>query len=135
MITLFASARVFFFAVSLVANNDIHKLMLTTRLNYALVCSKQEDYFGARAHCDVAIDLEPCNEKAHFRRGCASLQIGNAESALNDFKMVLELAPNNKAAQSQILACQEMLKKQLKKEKSIYANMFDKFAKMDTQVS
>lgn len=51
-----------------------------------------------------------------------------------NFNRCLEIDPNNAAAKTQLAICTKALQEQLKKEKKIYANMFDKFAKMDTQV-
>lgn len=78
---------------------------------------------------------DPNNEKALFRRGQAYLNAGDAELASKDFKKCLEVDPNNNAAKSQLLICVKELKEQLQREKKVYANMFDKFAKMDTQVN
>lgn len=109
-------------------------LLLSANLNLALCYLKINDYPEARSAATAAIELDPANEKAFFRRGQALLNIGDAEVAVDDFKKVLELEPNNKAAQNQLTVCQNIIKQQLQKEKKIYANMFDKFAKMDTQV-
>lgn len=39
------------------------------------------------------------------------------------------------AAASQVLVCKTTIRKQKQKEKQMYANMFDKFAKHDTEVT
>lgn len=109
-------------------------LLLTSNLNLALCHLKLNDYMEAKTVLTAAIELDPLNEKAYFRRGQAFINLGEAELAINDYKRVLELEPNNKAAQNQLANCQVIIKQQLQKEKKIYANMFDKFAKMDTQV-
>ena len=57
------------------------------------------------------------------------------ELAKADFDAIVEVDPNNKAAMNQVKICQVKLKEQLNKEKQIYANMFEKFAKIDRQVS
>ncbi|XP_026468354.1 peptidyl-prolyl cis-trans isomerase FKBP4 isoform X2 [Ctenocephalides felis] len=109
-------------------------LLLSSHLNAALCYNKLEDYFSAREQCDSALKIEPNNEKALFRRGQARLSIGEPEKALEDFNAVLKVQPDNKAASNQIVQCQKMMKEQLAKEKKIYANMFDKFARRDTEV-
>jgi FK506-binding protein 4/5 len=57
------------------------------------------------------------------------------EIAKKDFETILQHEPNNKAAANQIKICNQKIKEQLSKEKQIYANMFEKFAKIDRQVS
>lgn len=81
------------------------------------------------------MEIAPNNDKALFRRGQALLAIGEPKLASEDFAQILKLDPNNKASQAQLAICTKSLKEQLQKEKKIYANMFEKFAKMDTQVN
>lgn len=108
-------------------------LQISTNLNLSLCYLKLKQYFEARESATAAIKLSKSNVKAYFRRGQAQLVLGEAKLALNDFNQVLSLEPNNKAAQSQVIVCQTIIKQQLQKEKEIYANMFDKFAKVDAQ--
>jgi len=96
---------------------------------------KLQDNFEARAAATKALELDPQNEKALFRRGQALIGLGEPQLASKDFAECLKIDPNNSAAKSQQAACNKILKEQLQKEKKIYANMFDKFAKMDTQVN
>ena len=56
------------------------------------------------------------------------------EFAKADFEAVLKLEPNNKAAANQIVICNSKLSEIKKKEKKIYANMFEKFAQRDREV-
>lgn len=91
--------------------------------------------FEAKGAACAALEIDPRNEKALFRRGQALLATGEAQLAAKDFQEVLNIDPSNKAAQAQLAVCQKSLREQLQKEKKIYANMFEKFAKMDTQVN
>lgn len=91
--------------------------------------------FEAKGAASSALEIDPKNEKALFRRGQALLALGEAQVAVKDFQEVLNIDPNNKAAQTQLAVCHKSIKEQLQKEKKIYANMFEKFAKMDTQVN
>lgn len=96
---------------------------------------KIQNYFDARDSATAALAIHPNSEKAYFRRGQAQLALEEGKLASKDFQYVLDLEPNNKAAQAQIIAAQKLIKGQLMKEKRIYANMFDKFAKVDAQVN
>ncbi|XP_018407478.1 PREDICTED: FK506-binding protein 59-like isoform X1 [Cyphomyrmex costatus] len=108
-------------------------LVIAAHLNLALCYLKTNENTLAREECTKALELDPLNEKALFRRGQANLELASPEEAINDFKKVLEVQPKNTAASKQILICNSLIKKQLVKEKKLYANMFDKFAKEDKQ--
>lgn len=109
-------------------------LALTTHLNLALCYLKTDENLLAKEQCTKALELDPENEKALFRRGQAYLKLASPEDALIDFQQVLKVQPKNTAASKQISVCNYLIKKQLAKEKKLYANMFDKFAQEDKQV-
>lgn len=109
-------------------------LTLTTQLNLALCYLKTDEHLLAKELCDKALELSPQNEKALFRRGQAHLGLASPEIAVKDFQEVLKVEPKNTAASKQIIICNNLIKKQLAKEKKLYANMFDKFAQEDKQV-
>lgn len=109
-------------------------LLVAVRLNLALCYLKTNENFLVKEQCDEALELDSQNEKALFRRGQAHLGLASPEIAINDFQEVLKIQPKNTAASKQILICNSLIKKQLIKEKKLYANMFDKFAQEDKQV-
>ena len=51
-----------------------------------------------------------------------------------DFQKVLQLYPSNKAAKAQLVVCQQHIRKQLEKEKKLYANMFERLAEEESKV-
>ncbi|KAK7864395.1 hypothetical protein R5R35_010986 [Gryllus longicercus] len=106
-------------------------LLLAGHLNLAMCYLKLDEHIEARDNCDKALDLEPTNLKGLFRRGQAYLAMGEPERAKVDFEMVLKLEPSNKAAASHVVMCNNKLREQKGREKMIYANMFEKFAKQD----
>jgi len=109
-------------------------IALTTYLNLALCYLKTDQSVQAKEQCNKALELDPHNEKALFRRGQAYLDLASPEFAIEDFQEVLKIQPKNTAASKQIIICNNLIKKQLAKEKKLYANMFDKFAQEDKQV-
>lgn len=114
--------------------SERNSLLLASYLNASLCQLKLKDYFDAKNSASAALKIDPKNVKALFRRGQAFLSLAEPQFASDDFKKCLEIDPNNTAAKTQLATCGKILKEQLKKEKQIYANMFDKFAKTDTQV-
>lgn len=55
-------------------------------------------------------------------------------AAKQSFEAVLQQEPNNRAAVAKIIECDKKLKSQNKLEKSVYSNMFEKFAKRDSKL-
>ena len=53
--------------------------------------------------------------------------------AKEDFGRVVQLDDSNKAARNKVAICMQEIKKQKAQEKKTFANMFDKFARMDAR--
>ncbi|XP_026727150.1 FK506-binding protein 59 isoform X2 [Trichoplusia ni] len=113
------------------------ELLLSIHLNLALVYLKvtPAHHFEAKDHALKALKFDENNVKGLFRKGQALLGLGEAEEALKDFQKIVEAEPQNKAAANQVTVCKATIAKQKQKEKQLYANMFDKFAKHDTEVT
>ncbi|XP_038561950.1 peptidyl-prolyl cis-trans isomerase FKBP4 isoform X1 [Micropterus salmoides] len=109
-------------------------LRLAAHLNLAMCFLKLQESNQALESCDKALELDPSNEKALFRRGEALFGMKEFDRARDDFQQVIQLYPANKAAKSQVALCQKRLKEQHEKDKRIYANMFQKFAERDSKV-
>ncbi|XP_026293651.1 FK506-binding protein 59 isoform X1 [Frankliniella occidentalis] len=112
---------------------DPNGLILAGRLNAALCHLKLNENKDAVDQCSEALNLDPKNEKGLFRRGQGYLALGEPELAKKDFEAVVALAPENKAALNSIVICNTQIVEQKKKEKKIYANMFEKFAQKDRE--
>lgn len=50
-----------------------------------------------------------------------------------DFQKVLQLYPSNKAAKAQLAVCQQRIRKQIAREKKLYANMFERLAEEENK--
>ncbi|XP_068168778.1 peptidyl-prolyl cis-trans isomerase FKBP4 [Antennarius striatus] len=108
-------------------------LRLAAHLNLAMCFLKLQEPNQALENCDKALELDESNEKAFFRRGEALCAMKEFDRARDDFQRVIQLYPNNKAAKTQFAFCLKRIKEQHEKDKVIYANMFQKFAAMDSK--
>ncbi|XP_068595191.1 peptidyl-prolyl cis-trans isomerase FKBP4 [Brachionichthys hirsutus] len=108
-------------------------LRLAALLNLAMCFLKLQEPNQALENCDKALELDESSEKALFRRGEALFAMKEFDRARDDFQRVTQLYPNNRAAKSQVAVCQKRIKEQHEKDKLIYANMFQKFAAMDSK--
>jgi len=65
----------------------------------------------------------------------ANLNLQNFDEAVQDFKAVLHIDPDNKAAKNQLAITTHKIKQIHNREKQTYAGMFQKFAEIDAKVS
>ncbi|XP_067620323.1 FK506-binding protein 59 [Eurosta solidaginis] len=119
--------------ISEIDNDAAKKLKIASNSNIALCYQKTNDYFEGKQACNEALKLDPQNIKALYRRGQCNLAINEFNEALNDFEMVIELEPTNKAAVNQIQICKHRIKEANEKERKIYANMFKKLSAADKE--
>jgi len=105
------------------------------RLNLAMCKIKVNDWLEAKYLCDKVIEENPSSVKGYFRRGDALTALNEHDLALRDFDKVLQLDPDNKAAKNKVALCLHQIKVNKEKEKKTFANMFDKFAKIDAKKS
>lgn len=108
-------------------------LLLAAHLNLAMCYLKLSEDLDACRSCDEALSLDPKSEKGLFRRGMANLNLQNFDEALHDFKAVLDVDPDNKAAKNQLVITTHKVKQIHNREKQTYAGMFEKFAEIDAK--
>lgn len=108
--------------------------LLAAYLNLAMCYLKIHNYTEAQKNCDKALELDAKNEKGLFRRGQAYFGQKDFELAKVDFSKLLEIDPSNSAAKSQLVNCNIKMKEHHDEEKMKYKNMFDIFAKRDSEV-
>jgi tetratricopeptide (TPR) repeat protein len=116
-----------------VIEEERKSLLLAGRLNLAMCLLKQNEWIEARNMCNKVLEERTDVPKAYFRRGEAMLQLKEYNLAIDDFQMVIELEPDNKAAKNKVADCLQEIEAKKNREKKAYANMFDKFAKMDAK--
>ncbi|XP_037702964.1 peptidyl-prolyl cis-trans isomerase FKBP4 isoform X2 [Choloepus didactylus] len=109
-------------------------LRLASHLNLAMCHLKLQAFSAAVESCNKALELDSNNEKGLFRRGEAHLAVNDFDLARADFQKVLQLYPSNKAAKAQLVVCQQRTRKQLAREKKLYANMFERLAEEESKV-
>ncbi|XP_055973826.1 peptidyl-prolyl cis-trans isomerase FKBP4 [Sorex fumeus] len=110
-------------------------LCLASHLNLAMCHLKLQAFSAAVESCNKALELDSSNEKGLFRRGEAHLAVNDFDLAQADFQKVLQLYPSNKAARAQLATCQQRIRKQLAREKKLYANMFERLAEEESRAS
>ncbi|XP_071893461.1 peptidyl-prolyl cis-trans isomerase D isoform X1 [Anas platyrhynchos] len=97
---------------------------LTCVLNIGACKLKLSDWQGAIDSCSEALKIDPANTKALYRRAQGWQGIKDLDEALADLKKAHEIAPEDKAIQTETLKIKQKIKAQKEKEKAAYAKMF-----------
>ncbi|GMT10419.1 hypothetical protein PFISCL1PPCAC_1716 [Pristionchus fissidentatus] len=108
-------------------------LLLAAFLNISLVYSKMNEQVKCVQYCDKALELSARNVKALYRKGNAQLTMNEPETAQKVYETILEIEPDNKAAQQQILMCKAKVKEYEQKAKKQFKGMFEKMSKPDEE--
>ncbi|XP_010523670.1 PREDICTED: peptidyl-prolyl cis-trans isomerase FKBP42 [Tarenaya hassleriana] len=93
-------------------------------LNMSACLIKLKRYEEAIGHCNLVLMEEENNAKALFRRGKARAELGQTESAREDFVKARKFAPDDKAITRELRALSEEEKALYQKQKEIYKGMF-----------
>lgn len=72
---------------------------------------KVEAYGFAVQDADKAIELDPNNVKAYYRRASANTLILKHREALRDWKLVVKKAPNDATAKLRMVECEKIIKR------------------------
>eukprot|EP00928_Gymnodinium_smaydae_P054090 TRINITY_DN37923_c0_g1_i1.p2 TRINITY_DN37923_c0_g1~~TRINITY_DN37923_c0_g1_i1.p2 ORF type:complete len:313 (+),score=118.31 TRINITY_DN37923_c0_g1_i1:47-985(+) len=100
------------------------KLALALLCNGAMAKLKVGEPELAKFDCGKALELDPNNVKALFRRAKAKVAVGEFDAAMEDAARVLELDAGNKEAELLKRQAENEKKKQKQKEKAMFSKMF-----------
>jgi FK506-binding protein 4/5 len=103
-------------------------LKLVCHLNMAACNLKLKEYKSVLEDCKKALEIEPKNIKALFRRGQALSALDDWKEAQSTFDKALELEPDNKDVKREIALLKRKIAEQDKKDRKRYQNMFARLA-------
>ncbi|XP_055452646.1 peptidyl-prolyl cis-trans isomerase D [Psammomys obesus] len=102
----------------------LQPIALSCVLNIGACKLKMSDWQGAIDSCLEALEMDPSNTKALYRKAQGWQGLKEYDQALADLKKAQEIAPGDKAIQAEMLKVKQMIKAQKDKEKAVYAKMF-----------
>ncbi|XP_058922807.1 peptidyl-prolyl cis-trans isomerase D [Kogia breviceps] len=102
----------------------LQPVALSCLLNIGACKLKLSDWQGAVDSCLEALEIDPANTKALYRRAQGWQGLKEYDQALADLKKAQEIAPEDKAIQAELLKVKQKIKAQKDKEKAAYAKMF-----------
>ena len=98
-------------------DEQVKSLLLTLQTNLSMVCYKQDKHKMSRDVATKALEIDPINVKALYRRAVAYRQLGDAESARSDLREALKHEPNNKAVRKEMVSIKKEVEASRAKEK------------------
>lgn len=110
---------------------EIKKLRLTCCLNLGACKIKLSKWEEAIKACDMALELEPDNVKALYRRAEARVKPGKATAydtdlAIKDLALANKNDPNDKTVKTMLVKLREERAGQREKDKKTFTGMFDR---------
>eukprot|EP01083_Nonionella_stella_P008095 23377_1 len=99
-------------------------LLVAAYNNMANCQMRDERCEMALANCTKALEIEPDNQKAMFRRSKANFEVQDYAQAREDIKRALELDPENKLFKAHLNTVSRRIIDDQKKQRQMYQRMF-----------
>lgn len=103
---------------------SIKTIKVSLFLNLSAVFIKMKDNIKAVDSASKALEADPTNVKALYRRGLAYSNFSNFDDAKTDFEDALKLDPSNQEIQKELANLILKKKAALQKDKKLYGNLF-----------
>ena len=104
---------------------ELDKMKVPFLLNYAQCKLLEEEYYQVIKHTTTALEKDPDNVKALYRRGRAHAAVWNPDEAVIDFKRALALDPSLKACiTKELKKLEDEIHRKLEIDKAKYRNLF-----------
>jgi len=102
-------------------------------LNLAACFLKQKNYKSTIENATKALEIDPLNIKALWRRGVALTDNSDWYEAEADFTKALEIDQDNKTVQSAFNRLKKIISKQNNKDRKKFQNMFQRMAELEKE--
>ncbi|XP_042897020.1 peptidyl-prolyl cis-trans isomerase D [Parasteatoda tepidariorum] len=93
-------------------------------LNSAACKLKLKQYDRALEDCDEALDIDPTNAKALYRRGQAFHALSDYDRSLTDLLAARKIAPHDKSVMAEIAAVRGEMQAYKARERQVYSKLF-----------
>ena len=114
--------------------SDAEALVVACRLNLAQCMLNRHEYTEAAMWSTKVVKADPTNVKALYRRAVARTHLGSPELAVDDFKKVIELDPQNAAAKVELAKAKKLIQDAEKKTKAAFSGLFSKVSMYEDKV-
>ena len=105
-------------------DEEIKTLLVSLQTNLSMCCLKQNKPKLSLDVASKAIETDPTNVKAYYRRAMAHKKLGDLQAAKRDLKEAVRLDPKNGAAKKELHAIVKYLTDTAKREKKAMKSAF-----------
>ncbi|XP_022108900.1 inactive peptidyl-prolyl cis-trans isomerase FKBP6-like isoform X2 [Acanthaster planci] len=104
--------------------DEMRRVLLKLYLNMSICYIKQGHYTRALSNCTKALEIDPDNIKALFRRGQALLRSGEFDQARHWLSKAQKISPKNSAIEAELRQLGKVKAKFEQLDKMMYSRMF-----------
>lgn len=104
-------------------------LKLPCYLNTAVCLMKTKSWKEVIENCNKALEIDPANVKALYRKGSALIDLDDWEQAKLCLEKALQHDPSNKEIKQEIARLRKKITEQNQKDKKIFSGMFERLRK------
>jgi tetratricopeptide (TPR) repeat protein len=98
-------------------DDQVKALLISLQNNLSMVCYKQNKPKLSLDVASKALNVDPANVKALYRRAVANRKLGNAKEARDDLKEALKHEPNNAAVRKELISIKKEMEESSAREK------------------
>jgi tetratricopeptide (TPR) repeat protein len=106
-------------------DSQVQALLVSLQTNLSMVCFKQEKYKMSGDVACKALEIDPLNVKALYRRAVAYRKTGDLDGALADLRQAAKLDPKNVAVRKDYMIYKKELEVSTKNQKRALQKAFD----------
>lgn len=104
----------------------VNELKLSCHLNLSMAQLKLQSYKEAKKNAEEALVIQPDSIKAKFRRGVASMHLGDLQQAKTDILEAATAKPNDKSIRQEYEEVVRRINAAKRKERKAFGNLFGK---------
>jgi FK506-binding protein 4/5 len=105
---------------------EIQSLTVLVTNNMAACALKLQNWESALRHTAAVLELDPDNQKAIYRKGCACLNLNKIDEAIKYLRRAHELDSKDPAVKKQLANAYQKMKEYHEKERAMFKGIFVK---------
>jgi FK506-binding protein 4/5 len=109
----------------------VNVLLVQCHLNLAACSERRSDVAKVIHHCNKALEVEPSNVKALYRRGSAFMQQDDYYNAESDLRYAAEVSAGNADVERRLARLAVLKGRQDRRERALYSNLFGRLSRME----